>query len=114
MHSEIFRAIENNDSMVLDDGKIRLIVNECGDKQIKCTVITGGILSNRKGVSFPNTELPISSLTKKDYEDLEYGLQIGVDFIALSFVQRPEDILQARKIIQEKAYIISKLEKPQA
>jgi pyruvate kinase len=114
MHPEVFLAIKKESILLLDDGKIKLIVDICDETQARCTVIEGGILSNRKGLSLPNSEISLSSLTKKDHEDLKFGLEIGVDFVALSFVQRAEDIIEAQEIIKNRALIISKLEKPQA
>jgi pyruvate kinase len=113
-HPEIFASLKTGEILLLDDGKIRLQVIQVSPDIITTTVITGGLLSNRKGLNVPGVSLPISALTKKDKKDLEYALSLGVDWIALSFVQRPEDIEEARNIIQERAFIITKLEKPLA
>lgn len=113
-HPEVFAALKPGANLLLDDGKLRMRVEKCDDKSAECTVITGGPLSNRKGVNLPDVMLPMSPLTEKDRIDLDYGLEMGVDFVALSFVQRPEDVAEARKIIQGRAAIVSKLEKPQA
>ncbi|WP_033067274.1 pyruvate kinase [Thalassospira australica] len=113
-HPEVYAALEPGANLLLDDGKLRMRVEKCDDKSAECTVITGGPLSNRKGVNLPDVMLPLSPLTDKDRADLDYGLEMGVDFVALSFVQRPEDVAEARKIIQGRAAIVSKLEKPQA
>lgn len=113
-HPEVYAALKPGANLLLDDGKLRMRVEKCDDKSAECTVITGGPLSNRKGVNLPDVMLPLSPLTEKDRADLVYGLEMGVDFVALSFVQRPEDVAEARKIIQGRAAIVSKLEKPQA
>jgi pyruvate kinase len=113
-HPEVYAAIKPGANLLLDDGKLRMRVEKCDDKSAECIVITGGPLSNRKGVNLPDVMLPLSPLTEKDRADLDYGLEMGVDFVALSFVQRPEDVAEARKIIQGRAAIVSKLEKPQA
>ena len=113
-HPEVYAALKPGANLLLDDGKLRMQVDKCDDKSAECTVITGGPLSNRKGVNLPDVMLPLSPLTDKDRADLDYGLEMGVDFVALSFVQRPEDVAEARKIIQGRAAIVSKLEKPQA
>jgi pyruvate kinase len=101
-------------TLLLDDGKLRLKVISALDEQILTCVEVGGELSNKKGLNIPDARLPISALTEKDKIDLEFGLSLEVDFIALSFVQSPEDVLMAREIIGNKAKIISKLEKPLA
>jgi pyruvate kinase len=113
-HPEIFAALEKDTDLLLDDGKMRLRVKKFGKDFADCEVITGGKLSERKGVNVPNVALPISALTKKDLEDLRFALSLGVDYIALSFVQRPDDIAEARKLIKGNAGIIAKIEKPQA
>lgn len=113
-HPEIFAAIEVGTDLLLDDGKIRLRVLECGPDYAETGVITGGPLSDRKGVNVPNAVLPLSALTKKDREDLDFALDMGADWIALSFVQRPEDVADARKLIAGRAAIMVKLEKPSA
>jgi pyruvate kinase len=105
--------IEGTD-LLLDDGRIRLRVTACSPEYAETIVEVGGKLSNRKGVNVPGVALNISPLTKKDRADLDFGLQLGVDWVALSFVQRPEDVQEARLIIQDRAKIVSKLEKPQA
>ncbi|WP_028466642.1 pyruvate kinase [Nisaea denitrificans] len=113
-HTEIFEAIHKGTDLLLDDGKIRLSVTKCGDGFAETKVITGGPLSNNKGVNVPNVMLGLSPLSAKDRTDLSFALSIGVDWVALSFVQRPEDVAEARKLIGDKASIIVKLEKPQA
>ena len=113
-HPEIFQALVSGTDLLLDDGKIHLRVQECSSTHALTEVITGGPLSDRKGLNIPGVPLKISPLTPKDKEDLAFGLELGVDWVALSFVQRPEDVMEARELIQDKAAIISKLEKPQA
>jgi pyruvate kinase len=113
-HAEVFAALEPGTDLLLDDGNIRLKVEECGADFAATTVITGGDLSDRKGVNVPNVVLPLSPLTAKDRSDLAFALDMGVDWIALSFVQRPEDVAEARKLIAGRAGVLVKLEKPAA
>lgn len=113
-HTQIFDAIEPGHNLVLDDGKLRMRVIEKSDVQIVTEVITGGMLASRKGISMPDTLLPISPLTEKDKADLSHALKLGVDWVALSFVQRAEDLHEVRKLIGDKAAILSKIEKPSA
>jgi len=113
-HPEIFAALVPGAELLLDDGKLRVRVLECGSDFALTTIVVGGVLSNRKGVNVPGVVLPISSLTKKDRRDLDIALELGVDWVALSFVQRPEDVAEARALIGTRAAIISKLEKPAA
>ncbi|HRD34362.1 MAG TPA: pyruvate kinase [Rhodocyclaceae bacterium] len=113
-HVEIFAALHVGTELLLDDGKIRLRVDRCDDRSADTTVLVGGTLSDRKGVNVPGVVLPISPLTEKDLLDLAYGLELGVDWVALSFVQRPQDIIEARKLVGDRAWIMAKLEKPSA
>jgi pyruvate kinase len=113
-HKEIYAGIEPGTDLLLDDGRLRVRVQECGPDFAQCEVITGGVLSNRKGVNVPGVILPISPLTPKDRKDLQFGLDMGVDLIGLSFVQRPEDIAEARRLIAGRAAVLAKLEKPAA
>lgn len=113
-HPEIFKALKENTELLLDDGKLCLRVIHYTENSIQTVVINGGELSNRKGLNIPNIMLPISALTNKDKNDLEFGLKMGVDWVALSFVQNPQDILEARELIKDRAKIIAKLEKPLA
>ena len=113
-HPEIFAALEVGTDLLLDDGKLRLRVDSFGADHAETTVIVGGPLSDRKGVNVPGVVLPISPLTPKDLDDLKFGLSLGVDWVALSFVQRPSDIVEARELIGNKAWIMAKLEKPSA
>ena len=111
-HPEIFAALETGTDLLLDDGKVRLRVVKCGKDFADTEVITGGPLSDRKGVNVPNAVLPLSALTDKDRTDLRFALDMGADWIALSFVQRPEDVAEARRLIAGRAAVLVKLEKP--
>jgi pyruvate kinase len=113
-HPEIFGAIEPGHALLLDDGKIRLVATEVGNKRIVTRVEVGGKLSDRKGVSLPDTTVPFSALAEKDRSDLEAALDTGIDWVALSFIQRPEDIAEAKKITRGRAAVMAKIEKPQA
>src|SRR5262249_52565367 len=113
-HPEIFAAIEPGHALLLDDGKIRLTATAVEDNHIVTRVEVGGKLSDRKGVSLPDTTIPVSALAQKDRSDLEAALDTGVDWIALSFIQRPEDIAEAKKITRGRASVMAKIEKPQA
>ncbi len=113
-HPEIFAALEVGTSLLVNDGKIRLRVEECGDDFANCTVVTGGTISNRKGVNVPDVVLPVAALSEKDRKDLEFVCALGVDWLALSFVQRPEDVEEARELAGGRAAILSKIEKPAA
>jgi pyruvate kinase len=113
-HPEILTALRPGHRLLLDDGKIRLAVVEASSERAVTRVEVGGRLSARKGVSVPNTVLAFSALTRKDHSDLEAALDAGVDWIALSFVQRPEDIAEAKKIARGRAAVMAKMEKPQA
>jgi len=113
-HPEIFAALVHGATLLLDDGKLELRVEEFGRDFALTRVVVGGRLTDRKGVNVPSLLLPISPLTAKDRRDLQYALELGVDWIALSFVQRPDDIFEARAIIGDKARVMTKLEKPAA
>nr|WP_145552530.1 pyruvate kinase [Variovorax boronicumulans] len=113
-HPEIFAALQNGHDLLLDDGKLRLRVLACGADFAETEVIAGGVLSERKGVNVPSVLLPISALTAKDRADLAFGLELGVDWVALSFVQRPGDVQELRTLVQGRAAVLSKLEKPAA
>jgi len=113
-HPEILEAVAPGSNLLLDDGRIRVVVKKEGKDCIDCEVVTGGRLTDRKGVNIPDAVLNVSPLTKKDRTDLRFGLDLGADWIALSFVQRPEDIAEARRLIAGRARIIAKLEKPAA
>ena len=111
-HPEIFAAIEPGTELLLDDGRIRLRIVNCTKSHAETEVVAGGSLSDHKGVNLPGVTLPIAAMTDKDRRDLAFGLNLGVDWVALSFVQRPEDIAEARKLVAGRASIMAKLEKP--
>ena len=113
-HPEIFAALEPGASLLVNDGKIRLRVDACGADHADCTVIVGGTISDRKGVNVPDVVLPLAALSDKDREDLEFACQLGVDWLALSFVQRPEDMKEARELAKGRAAVLAKIEKPAA
>lgn len=113
-HKEIFQALKPGDDLLLNDGNIVLHVDDCDAHHADTTVVVGGYLSSHKGVNLPNIKLPISAITEKDEDDLKFALKLGVDWISLSFVQTADDVRQARKLIGDKAWIVSKLEKPSA
>ena len=113
-HPEIFAAVEPGHTLLLDDGKIRLVAIEVEGERIVTRVEVGGKLSDRTGVSLPDTVIPFSALVEKDRSDLEAALDAGIDWIALSFIQRPEDIAEAKKITRGRAAVMAKIEKPQA
>jgi pyruvate kinase len=113
-HTEIFQSVEAGHALLLDDGKFRLRVVEASDVRIDAEVLTGGMLASRKGISLPDTVIPLAAMTDKDRADLEDALTVGVDWVALSFVQRAKDIAEARKLIRGRAAIMAKIEKPSA
>jgi pyruvate kinase len=113
-HPEIFEAILPGHDLLIDDGRVRVRVTGLGNDHIDAEVIFGGTISNRKGVNLPGTVLNLSPLTAKDRADLDFGLKLGVDWVALSFVQKPSDVLEARGLINGRAGLVSKIEKPAA
>lgn len=113
-HPEIFQAMTRGMDLLLNDGLVRLRVDDFGKDFAETSVIIGGRLSNKKGVNVPGVPLPIDALTEKDKVDLQAALDMGADMIGLSFVQRPEDLLLARSLINDRAWIVSKIEKPAA
>ena len=113
-HPEIFAALVPGAELLLDDGKLRLKVERCDARGADTTVMAGGKLSDRKGVNVPGVVLPISALTEKDRRDLAVALELEVDWVALSFVQRPEDVHEARALVGQRAGLVAKLEKPAA
>jgi len=113
-HPEIFAALEPGASLLVNDGKIRLVVDDCGKDFANCTVTVGGTISNRKGVNVPDVVLPLAALSEKDLKDLEFACELGVDWLALSFVQRPEDVIEAKALAKGRAAVLSKIEKPAA
>ncbi|MBT4895631.1 MAG: pyruvate kinase, partial [Rhodobacteraceae bacterium] len=113
-HPEIFQALEPGARLLVNDGKIRLKVQSCGSDFAECVVEAGGMISNRKGVNVPDVVLPLKALSVKDRADLEFACNLGVDWLALSFVQRPEDVYEARALANGRAAVLSKIEKPAA
>jgi pyruvate kinase len=113
-HPEVFAALQPGSDLLLDDGRVRLRVESCGPDFAKTIVVVGGELSNHKGVNVPGVILPISPLTEKDRADLAFALDMGADWVALSFVQRPEDVIEIKRLVGNRARVMSKLEKPSA
>lgn len=113
-HPEIFAALRQDMDLLIDDGKIRLRVVKAGKDFAETIVINGGIVSDHKGVNVPSAELALSAMTEKDHQDLKVGLELGVDWVALSFVQRPADIEEVKAIVKGRAGVMAKLEKPSA
>ena len=113
-HPEILKALRPGHALLIDDGKLRLIAEETSPDHALVRVVTGGKMSDRKGVSLPDTDLPVSAMTPKDRADLEAALETGVDWVALSFVQRADDVIEAKKLVRGRAAVMSKIEKPQA
>ena len=113
-HPEIFQALHEGAHLLINDGKIKLIVEKCGPEFADCLVLNGGEISDRKGVNVPDVILPLAALSEKDRADLEFICDLGIDWLALSFVQRAEDIVDARNLIAGRASVISKIEKPSA
>jgi pyruvate kinase len=113
-HPEIVNVLEVGDILKLDDGKMQITVVERHVTQLKARVDFGGALKNQKGLNVPTRRIPISALTEKDKEHLAFALDLGVDYVALSFVQHPDDVREARTLIGDRAGIISKIEKPSA
>jgi pyruvate kinase len=113
-HPQIFDAVEVGQTLLLDDGKIRMTVTDKRPLSVDATVVVGGTLASRKGISLPDTVLPIGPLTEKDKADLDFALRLGVDWVALSFVQRGDDVKLARQLVGQAAALMSKIEKPAA
>lgn len=113
-HKEIFEAIEVGATLLLDDGKLRLEVVEAGKDYAETRVMVGGPLSSNKGVNVPDAILPLPALTPKDRRDLDFALTLDVDWVALSFVQRPADVAEVKKIVAGRAFVMAKIEKPRA
>ncbi|SEN35452.1 pyruvate kinase [Palleronia salina] len=113
-HTEIFEALEDGATLLVNDGKIRLKVKDFGKDYANCVVTVGGTISNRKGVNVPDVELPLAALSEKDRKDLDFVADLGVDWLALSFVQRPADVEEARTLARGRAAVLSKIEKPSA
>jgi pyruvate kinase len=113
-HPELFEVIKAGDRILVDDGKIRLKVASAVDGQIIAEVVIGGTISDHKGVNVPDVVVPIPALTDKDRKDLKFALEQRADWVALSFVQRPEDVAEARELIGDRASLMAKIEKPAA
>jgi pyruvate kinase len=113
-HPEIFQAIKQKHALLIDDGKVRLRLLRKGDTFAEAVVEVAGEIKDRKGVNMPDTLLPMSAMTPKDRADLDVALELGVDWIALSFVQRPEDVAELKKIVAGRAGVLAKIEKPKA
>ncbi|HXH52169.1 MAG TPA: pyruvate kinase [Sphingomicrobium sp.] len=113
-HPELFGVVGTGDRLLIDDGKVRLKVLEVGEKSIDTEVQVGGRLADNKGVNVPDVVVPIPALTDKDRTDLDFALSLKADWIALSFVQRPEDVAEARALIGDRAALLAKIEKPAA
>ena len=113
-HPEIFQALHEGAHLLINDGKIKLIVEKCGPDFAVCSVLNGGEISDRKGVNVPDVILPLAALSEKDRADLDFICDLGIDWLALSFIQRADDIIEASNLVAGRAAIISKIEKPSA
>ncbi|HSC19390.1 MAG TPA: pyruvate kinase [Rhizomicrobium sp.] len=113
-HAEVFAALKQRHCLLIDDGRVRLRTWASKPDSAEAVVELGGELTNRKGVNLPDTLLPLSAMTDKDRRDLHAALDLGVDWVALSFVQRPEDVAELRKFAGGRAAILAKIEKPKA
>ncbi len=117
-HPELFGILKGGQRLLINDGKIRLVVKEADENRIFCSAEVGGVISDRKGVNVPDAEVPIPALTDKDRKDLVFAVEHGADWIALSFVQRPDDLAEARKLIAsaggKNVALCAKIEKPMA
>ena len=113
-HREIFDALKPGASLLVNDGKIRLRVDDCGADFANCSVVVPGTISDNKGVNVPDVVLPLAALSDKDRKDLEFVCEMGVDWVALSFVQRPQDMHEARALVKGRAAVLAKIEKPAA
>ncbi|MFN3592693.1 MAG: pyruvate kinase, partial [Thermaurantiacus sp.] len=113
-HREVLAVLQPGHRLLLDDGRVALQVVDAGEQWADCEVLVGGRLSDNKGLNVPDSIVPMAALTEKDRSDLSLALDAGADWIALSFVQRPEDVAEARKLIGGRAALLAKIEKPQA
>jgi pyruvate kinase len=113
-HGEVFAALKQKHCLLIDDGKIRLRTWSSRPDSAEAAVEVGGVLRDRKGINLPDTLLPVSAMTDKDRSDLDAALTLGVDWIALSFVQRPDDVAEAKKLVRGRAGVLAKIEKPKA
>ncbi|MFA7602356.1 MAG: pyruvate kinase [Novosphingobium sp.] len=113
-HPELFGVLHKGQRLLIDDGKLRLRVIRADDNAIFCSAEVGGVISDRKGVNVPDAVVPVPALTEKDRRDLAFAVQHGTDWVALSFVQRPEDVAEGRRLIGGAAALMAKIEKPAA
>jgi len=113
-HPEIFAALKPGSTLLIDDGKVRLVAREVAPDRMTADVLQGGVIKDHKGVNLPDTLLPIPALTPKDRADLDYALSLPIDWLGLSFVQRPDDVAELRKLTAGRAGVLSKIEKPAA
>jgi pyruvate kinase len=113
-HAEVFAALKQKHCLLIDDGRVRLRLLSTKDDVADAVVEVGGEITDRKGVNLPDTLLPVTAMTPKDRTDLDTALQLGVDWIALSFVQRPEDVAELKKLVAARASVLAKIEKPKA
>ena len=113
-HKEVFAALEKGVDLLIDDGRVRLRIEKAAKDRAEARVEVGGVVSDHKGVNLPGTVLALSPLTAKDRKDLSFALAAGADWIGLSFVQRPDDIAEAKKLIAGRAAVMAKIEKPAA
>lgn len=113
-HPELFGILQKGQRLLIDDGKLRLRVIRADENEILCSAEVGGVISNRKGVNVPDAVVPVPALTEKDRRDLSFAVEHGADWIALSFVQRPEDVAEARRLLGGYGSLMAKIEKPAA
>ena len=113
-HAEVFAALKQRHCLMIDDGKIRLRTWSAKPDSAEAAVEVGGDIKDRKGINLPDTLLPMSAMTAKDHADLDAALALGVDWIALSFVQRPDDVAEVKKLVRGRAGVLAKIEKPKA
>ncbi len=113
-HAEVFAALKQRHGLLIDDGKIRLRLLSTKEDSAEAVVVVGGEIKDRKGVNLPDTLLPVAAMTPKDRTDLDAALQLGVDWVALSFVQRPDDVAELKKVVAGRAGVLAKIEKPKA
>ena len=111
---EVFKSLKKDSKVLVNDGKIKLVVKEVNENFVSTEVLVGGIISDKKGINVPDQILPLSALSKKDLSDLEFVCNLGIEWLGLSFVQRAKDIKEAKKIVRGRAAILSKIEKPSA
>lgn len=111
---EVFKSLKKGSKVLVNDGKIKLVVKEVSENFVSTEVLVGGIISDKKGINVPDQLLPLSALSKKDLSDLEFVCNLGIEWLGLSFVQRAKDIKEAKKIVRGRAAILSKIEKPSA